>query len=423
MIPKDETFRPINLYNAPDGSMYILDLRKGVIQHRAYMSSYLREEILEKGLDSISGLGRIYRLVPTDKKNVKAKNLSNLNDEELVKLLGSSTHKRKFAQQQLVFRNAVHLKEAIEGIAIDFKGNQTSALWTLDGLGILDEETWWLAAEPRNSLALKTFIQLSERFPNFKKKQIKYFKEIYLNSYFKESEPNDYFLFERQLAHRLAQMNIPEADSLLLEIIKSHGNDAVTSEFIISGSVGKEEQLLQKIQPIENADSLKNFLKIVIQNKKDDQIKTPQLPKKVFKDNRTAGLEAYSLYCAACHNSDGKGKENLAPPLLKSEYVEGSKERLIALTLVGLQGPITVNGKRYEMNAVMSGIKNNPALNDKDIADLLSFMRSSFTELDFGKVWISPEDVGKIRAKLKDRNELFTEKELIEMEKMQHWLK
>lgn len=62
LISKDETFRPINLYNAPDGAMYVLDLRKGVIQHRAYMTRYLRDQILEKGLDKVNGKGRIYRI-------------------------------------------------------------------------------------------------------------------------------------------------------------------------------------------------------------------------------------------------------------------------------------------------------------------------------------------------------------------------
>ena len=66
MISKDESFRPVSLYNAPDGSLYVLDLRKGVIQHRAYMTSYLREKILKKRLDTINGKGRIYRVASSN---------------------------------------------------------------------------------------------------------------------------------------------------------------------------------------------------------------------------------------------------------------------------------------------------------------------------------------------------------------------
>ncbi|MBT8218236.1 MAG: cytochrome c [Bacteroidia bacterium] len=62
----------------------------------------------------------------------------------------------------------------------------------------------------------------------------------------------------------------------------------------------------------------------------------PQLPKGLFKDNRTAGFALYSMHCASCHGMDGIGKDNLAPPLLDSENVSESKDRLIALTLNGV---------------------------------------------------------------------------------------
>ena len=47
----DVAFRPINLYNGPEGAMYIIDLHNGIIQHRAYMSPYLRKIIKEQQLD------------------------------------------------------------------------------------------------------------------------------------------------------------------------------------------------------------------------------------------------------------------------------------------------------------------------------------------------------------------------------------
>jgi mono/diheme cytochrome c family protein len=81
--------------------------------------------------------------------------------------------------------------------------------------------------------------------------------------------------------------------------------------------------------------------------------------------------------------------------------------------LNGLKGPVTVNGKRYEMNAVMPGIKNNPELSDKDIADLLVFLRNSFS---FSSTYVSEEDVAKWRAVTQDREELFTEEELKQYE-------
>ena len=40
----DEGFRPVNLFNGPDGNMYIVDMHRGVIQHHAFLSPYLRNK-------------------------------------------------------------------------------------------------------------------------------------------------------------------------------------------------------------------------------------------------------------------------------------------------------------------------------------------------------------------------------------------
>jgi len=62
LVSTDETFRPVALMSGFDGGLYVLDMRKGIIQHSAYMSSYLREKILAKKLDQVNSLGRLYRV-------------------------------------------------------------------------------------------------------------------------------------------------------------------------------------------------------------------------------------------------------------------------------------------------------------------------------------------------------------------------
>ena len=58
----DERFRPVNLETGPDGSVYIVDMYRGIIQHRAYMTSHLRSEIRRRDLERPIHMGRIYRL-------------------------------------------------------------------------------------------------------------------------------------------------------------------------------------------------------------------------------------------------------------------------------------------------------------------------------------------------------------------------
>ena len=59
----DERFRPVWLSNAPDGTLYIVDMYRGVIQQRADITEYLRDHIVKRKLEQPTGLGRIYRVV------------------------------------------------------------------------------------------------------------------------------------------------------------------------------------------------------------------------------------------------------------------------------------------------------------------------------------------------------------------------
>ena len=59
----DERFRPVYLSSAPDGTIYVVDIYHGIIQHKGFITEYLRDQILSRKLDQPSGHGRIYRIV------------------------------------------------------------------------------------------------------------------------------------------------------------------------------------------------------------------------------------------------------------------------------------------------------------------------------------------------------------------------
>lgn len=85
------------------------------------------------------------------------------------------------------------------------------------------------------------------------------------------------------------------------------------------------------------------------------------------------GRILYNTYCASCHQRNGKGDNNLFPPLAASEYVTGDKDRLIDIVLNGREGIIEVNGKSY--NGLMP---HNRHLDDHSIASILTFIRTHF---------------------------------------------
>ncbi len=59
----DERFRPVNLSLAPDGTLYVVDMYRGIIQHKGYMTEYLRDYVLTHELTQPNSYGRIYRIV------------------------------------------------------------------------------------------------------------------------------------------------------------------------------------------------------------------------------------------------------------------------------------------------------------------------------------------------------------------------
>ena len=40
----------MNLYTGPDGLLYLVDMYHGILQHRIYLTSYLRKQIESQGL-------------------------------------------------------------------------------------------------------------------------------------------------------------------------------------------------------------------------------------------------------------------------------------------------------------------------------------------------------------------------------------
>ena len=64
----DPNFRPVNMATAPDGSLYIVDMYRGIIQEGNWVreGSYLRKVVQQYGLDQNAGRGRIWRLTHKD---------------------------------------------------------------------------------------------------------------------------------------------------------------------------------------------------------------------------------------------------------------------------------------------------------------------------------------------------------------------
>ncbi|MFG0316328.1 MAG: c-type cytochrome [Planctomycetota bacterium JB042] len=133
----DERFRPVNLVTGPDGALYVVDFYRGVIQHRVFVTSFLRRQIVERGLERPVGLGRIWRIRPRGATPHPRPALDRATDEGLVAALAHPNGWwRDTAQRLLVERRATGAAPSLRdrlrngGTALE----RLHALWTLDGL-------------------------------------------------------------------------------------------------------------------------------------------------------------------------------------------------------------------------------------------------------------------------------------------------
>ena len=106
------------------------------------------------------------------------------------------------------------------------------------------------------------------------------------------------------------------------------------------------------------------------------------------------GKSVYESVCGICHGTDGLGKPGQAPALAGSELVncEGIN-RLIHIPLAGINGPIQVGGKEWNLAMAAMGA----ALPDEDLAAVLTYIRGAWGNTGCA---VTGDDVKKVRAQL-----------------------
>ncbi len=85
------------------------------------------------------------------------------------------------------------------------------------------------------------------------------------------------------------------------------------------------------------------------------------------------GAAIYKQYCLTCHQVNGSGVPGLNPPLRGTDWVNGDKTRLVNVLLNGLQNA-EVDGEAYD-----NVMPAHDFLTDAQIADVLTYIRSNFT--------------------------------------------
>jgi len=343
----DERFRPVNAAMGPDGCLYVVDFYRGVIQHKRFLTSYLRRQSAERQLDKPIGLGRIYRIVPEKHQKVKAPDglVAGLSHPHLWWRLRS--------QKRIVEGDRQDLALEIQKLADNKTANphvRVHALWALAGLGKLKEASVVQAIEDKDWFVSMTGLRLAGESKGVA----------------------DFFPDEFK----------PSANK-------------VASRKQIPSTLATYAGLLSKSGYPSRAVN-------VYKDKEAAWLKKDKALLSVYRKGR----DQYAVSCGACHQADGKGLPHMAPTLAKSDWVTGDAKRLIGVAVHGLMGPIKVNGKFVE--GVPPIMPPHGFMKDDQLANILTYVRNAWgNQADA----ISSDDIAGYRQNEAKRVAPWTESE------------
>jgi mono/diheme cytochrome c family protein/glucose/arabinose dehydrogenase len=365
----DPYFRPVNLVTAPDGTLFITDMYRGIIQEGNWTrrGSYLRGVIDQHGLGDKINRGRIWRLVHDGFKPGPQPRMLDETPAQLVAHLGHPNGWwRDTAQKLLVLSQDKSVVPALQALARTSPNAlaRVHAIWTLEGLDALD------AALVRE--------KFSDRDPHV-----------------------------RVAAIRAGETLVKRGDAALgadiLALCKDPSVD-VAMQGMLSANLlklsGTKELIARTAQssPVAGVKDIASQILNPIGGTIGAQFSGTQ------RQQLERGRAIYLELCFACHGIDGKGTPidgraaTLAPPLAGSTTATGHRDGLILALLHGVAGPI--DGRVYD--APMTPMAGN---DDAWIAAVASYVRTSFGNQS---PLISTDDVARVRTAHADRKEAWT---------------
>lgn len=380
LITMDEGFRPVDLKVGPDGNIYIVDMHRGVIQHKAFMTSYLREKILGRKLDTIVEMGRILKLSPKD--NPSGNITFDVTKDPIASLYGNNAFLRDKAQHHIVSENKKKFAQAIkERLKTETSEiNLLHSIWTLEGLDALSESDLIpLLEKDMEHVAYHAFHLLTQMSV-----QNKEHLSLIIKNLLKKNRPE----LDLLIAHHASSLNLFSKEELLdfyLTILKRTESASKLAEGIVADNIDNQTFFLKNISQVKDS----SIIAFKEELKKAEERRIENKPVYYYNknidlvDRRTVGMKLYRTFCGPCHGIDGEGIERLAPSLIDSDYVSGEEDKLILITLHGLSGPIKLKGELHHYAGEMAGLNENDELNDKDLKDILHFVRNAFTSAPY----------------------------------------
>lgn len=405
-------FRPVNTAPAPDGSLLIVDMYRGIIQDAPWLSPEPRKFIKASGLAGVNQHGRLWRIRKTDAAPRAA---PHMLDEKTGDLVAHLSHPsgwwRDTAQRLIILRkDRQSAVPALSEMALTHPDPyaRLHALWTLEGCAAVDEATLAKAladAQPRVRRAAVEIseAQLSAMLPKLaelaaRETDGEVAKQLILTLGFSKDD---------KLVH-------PAVDALLAKHLANEG-------VVLAACVTFWKHPTPFMKTIQDGSALTGHADAALLATRWKQgfaqwERGFVFPKDFPPDQKKSiesGEVLFFQTCVACHGPDGKGTSvpgsdaAIAPALAGSQRVKGDPRGLLPVFMNGLMGPI--QGKSYQgammVPAVALGI-----VRDDRLAEVVSFIRYAWGN---NATPVSAEQVKQARKATPSRATPWTDEELI----------
>ncbi len=381
----DPLFRPVDMTTAPDGTLYITDMYRGIIQQATWSGpgTYLRARIDQYALDKVFGHGRIWRVSydGMERNRTQPRMLNETPAQLVAHLSHPNGWWRDSAQQLLVLKQDKSVVPALQQV-VKSSNNLLArfhALWTLEGLGALD------AATAR--------AQMKDANPRMRIQAIRASETLY------KAGDRTFDADYRALAVD-KDVNVAIQALLTLNYLKAPNvAETVRAAQAASTARGVQEIGNQILKPPTSAFG-----------RGGRGGPPPFTPAELAVMER--GEAIYKEVCFACHGDDGRGTAQpgaapgttMAPSLANSVRLQSHRDYVIKTLLHGMDGPI--EGRSYAAG-VMAPMGTN---RDEWIAAIASYTRNSFGNVG---TFVSPADVARVRAATADRKSFWKVDELV----------
>lgn len=379
----DANFRPLNMSTGPDGTLYMVDMYRGIIQEGNWVrpGSYLRTVVQKYQLDRNIGMGRIYRIVHKDFKRDTTR--PRMLDEKAVELVKHLSHPngwwRDEAQKLLVIRRDPLTVSPLKELARNGESHygRLHALWTLEGMDVLDVDLLREKMGDEHAYVRAAAVRISERL----------------------IQGGD-----MSLVSKITELAGDEDPNVSIQVMLTGQYTNLKTLDVIAKSAMAKHPESDAIRAVTASYRARLEAERLAAERQAELMRES----KAFAESMKRGEVAFKTLCFSCHGMDGKGMPvgdtgmMMAPPLGGSPRVLGSKDRMLRIVLHGLTGP--VDGKTF-ITQMVPMVSND----DQWVADVSTYIRNSFGNK---ASWVTIKEVQEVREATKDRKSQYTLKEL-----------